>query len=79
MIHPGTKKIYDQWQYNKFDRLVDTILKNYGIKVILTSGSGEESQVENVIKFLKTVKKIYSNGPSRVELYYSGVFICCLP
>ena len=53
VIHPGTKKIYDQWQYNKFAHLVDTIPENYGIKVVLTSGPGEESQIENVIKFVK--------------------------
>ena len=34
VIHPGTKKIYDQWQYEKFATLLETIPKKYKIKVV---------------------------------------------
>ena len=50
VIHPGTKKIYDQWQYEKFATLVEAIPEKYGIKVVLTCGPGEDSQVANVTK-----------------------------
>jgi len=52
VIHPGTKKIYDQWQYEKFSRLAEIILKRYGLKVVLTCGPDEKSQVERVTKLV---------------------------
>ena len=59
VIHPGAKKKYDQWQFKKFAHLVEVIPKKYGIKVLLTCGPGEESQVESVIKFVKNGQKKY--------------------
>jgi lipopolysaccharide heptosyltransferase II len=59
VIHPGTKKIYDQWQYEKFARLVEVIPKKYNLKVVLTCGPDEQSQVENVIKLLKNRQMKY--------------------
>ena len=52
VIHPGTKKVYDQWQYEKFSRLAEIIPKRYGLKVVLTCGPGEKAQVERVTKLV---------------------------
>ena len=52
MIHPGTKKVYDQWQYEKFSRLAEIIPKKYGVKVVLTCGPDEKAQVERVTKLV---------------------------
>jgi heptosyltransferase II len=52
VIHPGTKKIYDQWQYEKFSRLAEIIPKRYGVKVILICGPDEKTQVERVAKLV---------------------------
>ena len=53
VIHPGTKKKYDQWQYEKFARLVEIIPEKYNLKVVITCGPGEESQAESVINLVK--------------------------
>jgi len=53
IIHPGTKKIYDQWQYEKFARLVEIIPDKYKLKVLLTCGPGEEFQVESIINLVQ--------------------------
>ena len=52
VIHPGTKKVYDQWQYEKFSRLAEIIPKKYGVKVVLTCGPDEKTQVERVTKLV---------------------------
>ena len=54
VIHPGTKKIYDQWQYEKFSRLAEIIPKKYGAKVVLTCGPDEKAQVERVTKLVNS-------------------------
>ena len=54
VIHPGTKKIYDQWQYEKFSRLAEIIPKKYGTKVVLTCGPDEKAQVERVTKLVNS-------------------------
>ncbi len=59
VIHSGTKKIYDQWQYEKFARLVETIPDKYGFKVVLTCGPGEESQAESVVKQVRGRQMTY--------------------
>lgn len=53
IIHPGTRKIYNQWQYEKFARLVDILFSRYGLQVILTGGPGEEEQSQAVIEKIK--------------------------
>ena len=53
VIHAGTKKIYDQWQYEKFARLVEIIPDKYKLKVILTCGPGEEFQVKSIINLVQ--------------------------
>ena len=53
VIHPGTKNIYDQWQYEKFARLAEIIPKKYGTKVLFTCGPGEEFQVEHIMKLVQ--------------------------
>ena len=50
VIHSGTKKVYDQWQYEKFARLVEIIPEKYGLKVMLTCGPGEEPQAKSVVE-----------------------------
>lgn len=59
VIHSGTRKIYDQWQYQKFARLVEVIPEKYKLKVVVTCGPGEESQVESVIKLLQSRQIAY--------------------
>ena len=54
VIHPGTKKIYDQWQYAKFARLVEIIPDKYEVKVVLTCGPGEGSQADAVLKLVQS-------------------------
>ena len=54
VIHPGTKKVYDQWQYEKFSRLAEIIPKKYGVKVVLTCGPDEKTQVERVTKLVNS-------------------------
>lgn len=49
LLHVGTRKIYDQWQYEKFARLTEMFSDRFGLKVILTCGPGEEDQVQKVI------------------------------
>ncbi|MDP7353541.1 MAG: glycosyltransferase family 9 protein, partial [Desulfobacterales bacterium] len=46
VIHPGTRKVYDQWQYNKFARLAEVFHAQYGLKVLVTCGPGEEQQAQ---------------------------------
>ena len=52
VIHPGTKKVYDQWQYEKFSRLAEIIPKKHGVKVVLTCGPDEKAQVECITKLV---------------------------
>ena len=59
VIHPGTKKIYDQWQYEKFARLLEIIPDKYKLKVVLTCGPGEESQVQPVLKLARNSQATY--------------------
>jgi len=59
VIHSGTKKVYDQWQYEKFARLVEIIPEKYGLKVVLTCGPGEESQAESVVKLVRGRQMTY--------------------
>ncbi len=49
IIHPGTRKIYNRWQNEKFARLADILLSLYGFKIIITCGPGEEDQAQTVI------------------------------
>ena len=79
VIHPGTKKIYDQWQYDKFAYLVDTIPKNYGIKVVLTCGPDEVSQVQNISKLSKGSQTRYiQTGLQELGFITQGAkFVLC--
>ena len=52
VIHPGTRKVYDQWQYDKFARLAEVFHAQYGLKVLLTCGPGEEPQAQDVLKLV---------------------------
>lgn len=49
IIHPGTRKIYNQWQYEKFARLANILSSDYGLKIVLTCGPGEDDQARAVI------------------------------
>jgi ADP-heptose:LPS heptosyltransferase len=53
VIHPGTRKIYNQWQYEKFAQLVSVLSLRYKLQVILTGGPGEEDQSQAVIEKIK--------------------------
>jgi lipopolysaccharide heptosyltransferase II len=52
IIHPGTSRPYDRWQIEKFARLVEIFSSDYGIKVVLTCGPGQESQVQEITDVL---------------------------
>jgi len=79
VIHPGTKKIYDQWQYDKFACLVDTIPKDYGIKVVLTCGPDEVSQVQNIIKINQGSQTAYiqTGLQELAAVTYGAKFVLC--
>jgi lipopolysaccharide heptosyltransferase II len=79
VIHPGTKKIYDQWQYDKFACLVETIPKDYGIKVVLTCGPDEVSQVQNIIKISQGSQPAYiQTGLQELSaVTYGAKFVLC--
>jgi lipopolysaccharide heptosyltransferase II len=53
IIHPGTRKIYNQWQYEKFARLADRLSSDYGLKIVITCGPGEEDQAQAMIDQIK--------------------------
>ena len=53
VIHPGTRKIYDQWQCDKFARLVECISSQYELKVVVTCGPNEESQAQDVLSLVR--------------------------
>ncbi len=79
VIHPGTKKIYDQWQYKKFARLVEVIPEKYGVEVVLTCGPGEESQVENILKFVQNgqIKYIQTGLQELGSITQGALFVLC--
>ena len=52
VIHPGTRKVYDQWQYDKFARLAEIFYAQYGLRILLTCGPGEEPQARAVLKLV---------------------------
>jgi ADP-heptose:LPS heptosyltransferase len=47
IIHPGTRSLYDQWQFEKFARLAEIFFRDYGLKVVFSCGPGEEDQVQS--------------------------------
>ncbi|MFQ5445107.1 MAG: glycosyltransferase family 9 protein [Nitrospinales bacterium] len=53
IIHPGTRKIYNQWQYEKFARLAGILSLRYGLKIVITCGPGEENQAQAMIDRIK--------------------------
>ena len=59
IIHSGTKKVYDQWQYEKFANLAEVISEKYKLKVVVTCGPGEESQAKSVIKLVRSKQVAY--------------------
>ena len=59
VVHAGTKKKYDQWQYEKFARLVEIIPDKYKLKVLLTCGPSEEFQVESIINLVQGKRVAY--------------------
>ncbi len=48
IIHPGSR-LHDQWEIQKFADLVDIIDQQYGLKIILTCGPGQEDVVREII------------------------------
>lgn len=63
IIHCGTRKKYDQWQFSKFAELSESIAERFGVKVILTCGPGEESQAEEVLKNVKGEAPAFFTAP----------------
>jgi len=56
VIHVGTKKKYDQWQYEKFARLVEIIPNKYKLRVLLTCGPNERGHIESVVNLVQEKK-----------------------
>ena len=50
ILHPGIKKIFNQWQFEKFARLAKIFSEDYGLKIIITCGPDETDQAEAVIQ-----------------------------
>ncbi len=53
IIHPGTRKIYNQWPFDRFARLAERFAVDYGLKVVITCGPGEEDLAQAVIREIK--------------------------
>ncbi|QPJ65195.1 MAG: glycosyltransferase family 9 protein [Candidatus Nitrohelix vancouverensis] len=49
IVHCGTRKVYDQWQYKKFAELCQEFHSQLGVKAVLTCGPGEEAQARQVL------------------------------
>jgi lipopolysaccharide heptosyltransferase II len=49
IIHPASRKVYNQWSYEKFARLAERLSSDYGLKIVITCGPGEESQAQAMI------------------------------
>jgi ADP-heptose:LPS heptosyltransferase len=79
VIHPGTKKVYDQWQYEKFSRLAEIIPKKYKIKVVLTCGPDEVPQIKNIIRLSKgsLVPYIQTGLQELTAVTQGATFVLC--
>ncbi|MBI5427495.1 MAG: glycosyltransferase family 9 protein [Nitrospinae bacterium] len=53
VIHPGVRKIYDQWQFDKFAALADYFHSRYGLKIVLACGPGQEDQARAVLGLVR--------------------------
>ena len=52
IIHPGIKKIFNQWQFEKFARLAEIFSADYGLKIVITCGPDEEDQAQAMIRMV---------------------------
>ena len=52
IIHPGAR-LHDQWQLQKFADLVNIISQQYGLRIILTCGPGQENVTKEIIERTK--------------------------
>jgi lipopolysaccharide heptosyltransferase II len=59
IIHPGTPRPYDRWQVEKFARLVEILSSEYGLKVVLTCGPGQDSQVHEITDTLENTPYVF--------------------
>ncbi len=48
IVHPGSRRIYNRWSSDDFAHVVTALHSEYGLKVVLTCGPGEEEQVRAV-------------------------------
>jgi len=62
IIHPGTRRIYNQWQPEKFARLAQLFALDYGLKVIVTCGPGEEEQARAVTRQIENAPYAFITG-----------------
>ncbi len=79
IIHCGTRKKYDQWQYKKFAQLAEAFPRRLGIKALLTCGPGEEDQAEEVLKNIQGTAPVFLTAPLQ-ELGWitrSALFAVC--
>ena len=53
IIHPGIKKIFNQWQFEKFARLAEIFSTDYGLKIVITCGPDEEDQAQAMIRMVE--------------------------
>jgi ADP-heptose:LPS heptosyltransferase len=58
IIHTGAR-LHDQWQLQKFADLVDIISQRYGLKIILTCGPDQESEVHEILRKIKNATCIF--------------------
>ena len=51
IIHPGARK-YDQWQFEKFAKIMEYFFTRFNLGIILTCGPGQFDQVERLTQCL---------------------------
>jgi ADP-heptose:LPS heptosyltransferase len=58
VMHSGARP-YDQWQLQKFADLAKIINQQYGFKVVLTCGPGQENTVEKIIRKIENIPYVF--------------------
>lgn len=77
VVHPGKRgRFYKEysWPIRNFSKIIDFIIKNYGMKVIITGIEGEKS-IANKIKFLSKNKNKIINAAGSFTLKQFGALI----
>ena len=63
IVHCGTRRKYDQWQFKKFAELAEALPARFGIKTLLTCGPGEDDQAQEVLKHIQGTAPVFLTAP----------------